>query len=72
MILRARRRSELQTDAKGKQGLKSDRPERIIPERMQQKQRDRDHAGARLTSDDLEFAEEGAARSEKEPGQKRQ
>src|ERR1700722_14853555 len=72
MIFRARRRSELQGDAKGKQGLESDRAERIIPKRMHQEQRNCNYTGARLPTADFEIAEKSATPGQKEPAEKSQ
>src|SRR5271167_1553175 len=56
-IFLRRRGLELQPYAKGEQSLERDGAEGIIPQRMHQKQRDRDHAGTRLASSNLEIAE---------------
>src|SRR5277367_2499880 len=72
MFSRRRRGLELQPDAKGEQSLERDGAEGIIPQRMHQKQRDRDHAGTRLASSNLEIAEKSTARDTKEPAEKSQ
>src|SRR5271156_4090383 len=72
MFSRRRRGLELQPYAKGEQSLERNGAEGIIPQRMRQKQRDRDHAGPRLTSGNLDIAGKSTARGHKEPAEKSQ